>query len=92
MVLRKKFFTPTWGFPMHSMGHRGKIGHGRQSLLETAWERKNKLLRIMANKLAKVWEAKNMPKRTQERCEINILPDLFSKLCCILCYTGSREN
>ena len=92
MVQRKKFFTPTWGFTMYSMRHRGKIGHRRQSLLEIAWERKNKLLRIMANKLPKVWEAKNMEKRTQERCEINILPDLFSKLCCILCYTGSREN
>lgn len=53
---------------------------------------KNKLLRIMANKLPKVWEAKNIRKAGKKDVEINILPDLFSKSRCILCYTGSREK
>lgn len=64
---------------MHNMRHKGKAGHSRQSLLETAWDRKNTLLRIRANKLANTCGAKNMEKRTLERCEINILCDFCSQ-------------
>lgn len=42
-------------------------------------EQRNKLLKIMANKLVRTCEAKNMKKRTLQSCEINILCDFCSQ-------------